>query len=468
MLNYYIASSDNHLSTAFHPFSPFCNFTMSSPSPPHTTSTTTEKDTGSRVQFLLETETTESQQDTEDECQPYLVNLHTLPHHQLQHVRDIGLVQEFDVCLLQQAHVSYLSSALLLGAPLKPSFVSLDASRPWIMYWCLHALDVMNQLPLANHVLLLATVETLKACWCSSSSSSGGGGFGGGPGQMAHGAPTYAAIMVLSIIATCQEEQEEESAAAAVAALELLRDIRKPLYDWCLSLKLPHGGFSIHANGEWDVRATYTIVSVAKLLNVLTPELQEGVVEFIKNCQTYEGGFGGEPASAEAHGGYTYCAVAALELLGALGECNLPALRTWLCQRQTSFEGGFNGRCNKLVDGCYSFWQGAALAIVSQYFGKKELLCNVKMLQRYILLCAQDLNGGLRDKPSKPRDFYHSCYNLSGLSISQHYGSLEYGHATKSKVAKTDPCYNIRVERVEAIQRHFSSSMVIEEANDQE
>ena len=42
------------------------------------------------------------------------------------------------------------------------------------------------------------------------------------------------------------------------------------------------------------------------------------------------------------------------------------------------------------------------------------------MLQWYILLCAQDVNGGLRDKPSKPKDFYHSCYNLSGLSVAQH------------------------------------------------
>lgn len=31
-------------------------------------------------------------------------------------------------------------------------------------------------------------------------------------------------------------------------------------------------------------------------------------------CQTYEGGFGGVP-NAEAHGGYTFCAVATLHLL---------------------------------------------------------------------------------------------------------------------------------------------------------
>ena len=42
------------------------------------------------------------------------------------------------------------------------------------------------------------------------------------------------------------------------------------------------------------------------------------------------------------------------------------------------------------------------------------------MLQWFILLCTRDVNGRLRDKPSRPNDLYHSCYNLSGLSVSQH------------------------------------------------
>lgn len=276
---------------------------------------------------------------------------------------------------------------------------------------------------------------------------------------MAHAAPTYAAIMVLCIIATCND------ADASTSAMEFLQELRTPLQEWFTSLRMGHGGFCIHHDGEMDVRATYTVVCVAKLLHILTPALREGAVEFLKSCQTYEGGFGGEPGS-EAHGGYTYCAVAALELLDSLDKCNLPALRTWLVNRQMANEGGFNGRSNKLVDGCYSFWQGGALAIVSEYYARRNLLCDKSMLQRYILLCAQDLNGGLRDKPSKPRDFYHSCYNLSGLSISQHYGKLEYGHATKSRVAKTHASYNIRVERVDAIQRHFSGNIVIEQAKE--
>ena len=69
-------------------------------------------------------------------------------------------------------------------------------------------------------------------------------------------------------------------------------------------------------------------------------------------------------------------------------------------------------------------------------------LFDTEMLERYILLCAQDVKGGLRDKPSKSRDFYHTCYNLSGLSISQR---------DNNRVARTDPCFNIRVDRVQEI-----------------
>ncbi|RWW40670.1 hypothetical protein BHE74_00053894, partial [Ensete ventricosum] len=59
----------------------------------------------------------------------------------------------------------------------------------------------------------------------------------------------------------------------------------------------------------------------------------------------------------------------------------------WVASRQ-GVECGFQGRVNKLVDGCYSFWQV--------------------------------LEGGFKDKPGKQRDFYHSCYCLSGLSVSQY------------------------------------------------
>ena len=30
--------------------------------------------------------------------------------------------------------------------------------------------------------------------------------------------------------------------------------------------------------------------------------------------------------------------------------------------------------------------------------------------------------GGIIDKPGKGRDYYHTCYGLSGLSVSQYFG----------------------------------------------
>ena len=216
------------------------------------------------------------------------------------------------------------------------------------------------------------------------------------------------------------------------------------------------------------------MITVAKLLGICTEKLgARKTIDSIARCQTFEGGFGGEPWS-EAHGGYTFCATAALQLLNGFDTIDLAALTQWLASRQMSYEGGFNGRANKLVDGCYSFWQGGAMAIVSMLqsgtntlgdpwldsrYQNAPLLFDEGMLERYILLCAQNIHGGLRDKPSKRRDFYHSCYNLSGLSIAQHCsgeGKLAFGHEKLSRVEKTHPCYNIRVEYVRCVIDHFA------------
>ena len=77
-----------------------------------------------------------------------------------------------------------------------------------------------------------------------------------------------------------------------------------------------------------------------------------------------QGGLGGEPGN-EAHGGYTYCGAATLALLDRMPALNVPALAAWASQRQNAFCGGFDGRTNKLADGCYSFWQGALFPLLA-------------------------------------------------------------------------------------------------------
>ena len=93
------------------------------------------------------------------------------------------------------------------------------------------------------------------------------------------------------------------------------------------------------------------------------------------------------------------------------------------------------------------------------------LLYNIAKLERYILLCAQEPTGGLRDKPSKSRDFYHTCYNLCGLSIAQQHHATAtttndddyvnddetFGDQKQTLLNYTHPVYNIRIDRVAKI-----------------
>lgn len=101
---------------------------------------------------------------------------------------------------------------------------------------------------------------------------------------------------------------------------------------------------------------------------------------------------------------------------------NVPLLISWLSSRQYAPEGGFSGRTNKLVDGCYSHWVGGCWPLIEAGLkgpqGPEGLaassaghplaaadggLYSRDGLIRYILCCCQDLSsrGGMRDKPSK-------------------------------------------------------------------
>ena len=76
----------------------------------------------------------------------------------------------------------------------------------------------------------------------------------------------------------------------------------------------------------WQVRGAYTAIAVASLCNVLDEHLKAGTAEWIQRCQTYEGGIGATPGE-EAHGGYTFCGLAAMVLLGSVQLLRLPQAR---------------------------------------------------------------------------------------------------------------------------------------------
>jgi protein farnesyltransferase subunit beta len=62
------------------------------------------------------------------------------------------------------------------------------------------------------------------------------------------------------------------------------------MYKWFLSLKQRDGSFLVSHEAEIDVRGLYCLLVTATVLNLLTPELLEGVPGFIAVCQSFEGG----------------------------------------------------------------------------------------------------------------------------------------------------------------------------------
>ncbi|XP_074114319.1 farnesyl transferase beta subunit [Cotesia typhae] len=330
-----------------------------------------------------------------------------------------------DPKLSRGRHISWLKKSL---HKLSEGYECLDCSRPWLCYWSLHALNLLGEK--LNEEDNTKVIDFLSKCQDPL------GGFGGGPGQFPHLASTYAAVCALCNI-------KSKKAYDAIDRKSLVRFFR--------SLKFKDGSFSMHRDGELDIRGVYCAIAVAKLTNVYSEELFKGTDDWISRCQTWEGGFGGCPGM-EAHGGYTYCGLASLVLMGKVDKCNLSALLRWLVNKQMKLEGGFQGRTNKLVDGCYSFWQGASFLLINAILAKEKKYFNSnnhwlfdqKALQEYILVCCQNPYGGFLDKPKKNRDIYHTCYVLSGLSIAQNSPTPSIlGQRYINLVESTHPLYNL-------------------------
>ncbi|GAB4823274.1 hypothetical protein N2152v2_010320 [Parachlorella kessleri] len=535
---------------------------------------------------------------------------HELEERILQLYRDYG-DEGFDegdpaLILTRKQHAKYLSQGL---GELPPGFIALDASRTWICYWVTHALALLGA-PLPKEAPKQQLVAFLASCQHPE------GGFGGGPYQLAHLAPTYAAVAALVTL----------GGEEALGVID-----RSLLWSFLLRMCVPPsqgGGMTMHEGGEVDVRGCYCALAVCHMLQLDMQALAEAcaMVDYIKACQSYEGGLGGEPWN-EGHGGYTFCGLAALMLLGRAEALDIPRLLHWAARCQGSMEGGFMGRTNKLVDGCYSYWQGAAFPLLQQLLEQQQnqqphdlqqarqaqqvakrsspsngggaplgdpaeqaaaaaavaavtehllsgaaeafvdglppalapvevaqtalaqaqqllddvvdrslqadervkaavqshqedgrqleqeaaelleqagevqksveravselevarcsaaallhaattlspganpaveqqqpqetppQLFNARALQLWVLKCCQGPRGGLRDKPGKPPDYYHSCYCLSGLSAAQRYSGSALG-GSDNLLLKADPLCNVVEERLEEALEYFKA-----------
>ena len=97
----------------------------------------------------------------------------------------------------------------------------------------------------------------------------------------------------------------------------------------------------------------------------------------------------------------------------------------------------------------------------SKFFFKifPKKLCTKKSFKNleYTLFAAQQRRnglfiGGFTDRPGNNRDYYHTCYALSGMSVMQHIygsdGSIKHkivGHK-ENEIAMTNPLHNVRTD----------------------
>lgn len=95
--------------------------------------------------------------------------------------------------------------------------------------------------------------------------------------------------------------------------------------------------------------------------------------------------------------------------LNRLTKPQLQGLRRWLINRQ---EDGFQGRPNKPVDTCYSFWVGASLKMLDMY----EFV-DFERNKEYLLMTQDGLLGGFAKWVDTRADPLHAYLGLAGLSL---------------------------------------------------
>ncbi|KIW42663.1 uncharacterized protein PV06_06190 [Exophiala oligosperma] len=187
--------------------------------------------------------------------------------------------------------------------------------------------------------------------------------------------------------------------------------------------------------------------------------------EYILNCQSHDGGIAQQPL-LEAHSGLNYCGIATLSFLGLLQNPPVPAYEVagqtgldteacikWMLDRQTTWVeeedededededeeddvahnsaeqqisssveadpsrlqktiAGFCGRCGKMADTCYCFWNAGALAIL-----QRQHLVDIEALRYYLLGKVAHLIGGFAKAPGELPDLLHSYTGLAALAI---------------------------------------------------
>nr|XP_022333798.1 geranylgeranyl transferase type-1 subunit beta-like isoform X1 [Crassostrea virginica] len=324
---------------------------------------------------------------------------------------------------LKPKHIKFFERCLHI---LPSRYCSLDTNRMTIAFFALSGLDLLNALESIekqkNHIVewiyslqILPNKDGSNIHQCGFRGSSTNTGKNSQSIYICqktenklkldsgHIAMTYTAIASLLILG------DDLSRVNKTAVLTALRSLQQDDGSFCC---VPEGS-------ENDMRFVYCAACICYMLNDWSGIDQEKAVEFIQKSQSYEGGIGQGP-DLEAHGGSTFCAIAALALMNKLETCFTPKrfrqLQRWcICRQQT----GFQGRPNKPTDTCYSFWVGATLKLIDIYH-----LTNFECNRGFLMETQGSITGGFSKWPDHTPDTLHAYLGLGGLSLLGEEGVL--------------------------------------------
>ncbi|KAI5848654.1 terpenoid cyclases/protein prenyltransferase alpha-alpha toroid [Morchella snyderi] len=359
-------------------------------------------------------------------------------------------------------HVSYWLRCLKTCLP--TDYTSTDLNRLTLGFFTIAALDLLG-------ALSTSTSLEERAGWIDwiYHNQLPSGGFRGSPATFLYGAAPHwdppnlpASFFALVTLISLGDNLERVEKKGLLALLPKMQRSDGSFGEWL--------GPDDEVVGSSDMRFIYCACAIRWILKGRNGDgIVEGVkdidvdrcVSYIASAETYDHGISEKPFG-EAHAGHTYCAISALSLLNRLkptdtGISSSDNIVRWLVSRQIPFEArdgydeeeieelitegteetrlqathveagadnhplwaGFNGRCGKRGDTCYSFWVGGSLDVL-----KKLHLIDVKANRRFLLEKTQHFIGGFAKLPGPgvPPDIMHSFLGLAALALVREDG----------------------------------------------
>lgn len=309
-------------------------------------------------------------------------------------------------------HIKYLLRFLDV---LPPSLITCDTTRMTIAYFAISGLDILNALDSINEERKKHIIEWIYSLQIVNDEELVSGFQGSSTINTIHNkdknalykwnhlAGTYCALCSLVILGDDLSQVNRKSIAKSLKTLQL-----------------PDGCYTGAKSGtENDMRFLFIAANICYFLNDWSGMDVQKAVDFILKSISYDFGIGQGP-ELESHGGSTYCAVATLALCNQLNSLSVTqrnGLRRWLLNRQLD---GFQGRPNKPVDTCYSFWVGAALKILGAFD-----FSNFEQNRSYVLATQNDVIGGFSKWIDTMSDPLHTYLGLAGLSLMKEKGLKE-------------------------------------------